>query len=251
MRLQGKVAIVTGAAGNIGLATVQLFLEQGAQVMMVDRDRPQIEKALADLNSDRVAGVTADVTKGADVKRYVDETTKRFGNVDIFFNNAGIEGPLEAIEEYPEDGFDSVMDVNVKGVFLGLKYVMPAMNEGGSIIITSSVMGLKGSLKTVGYTASKHAVVGLMRSAARALGPRGIRVNSINPGYVESDMMRRIESVDVPASPEESRRQRLATVPMGKYVLPRDIAESVLFLSSGESRMITGQTLVIDGGFML
>jgi len=251
MRLQGKVAIVTGAAGNIGLATVQLFLEQGAKVMMVDRDRPQIEKALADLNSDRVAGVTADVTKGADVKRYVDETTKRFGNVDIFFNNAGIEGPLEAIEEYPEDGFDSVMDVNVKGVFLGLKYVMPAMNEGGSIIITSSVMGLKGSLKTVGYTASKHAVVGLMRSAARALGPRGIRVNSINPGYVESDMMRRIESVDVPASPEESRRQRLATVPMGKYVLPRDIAESVLFLSSGESRMITGQTLVIDGGFML
>jgi NAD(P)-dependent dehydrogenase (short-subunit alcohol dehydrogenase family) len=251
MRLQDKVAIVTGAVGNIGLATVQIFLEQGAKVMMVDRDQAQIESTLARLNSDRVAGVTADVTNASDVKRYVEETVKRFGKVDIFFANAGIEGPVKPLVDYPDDGFDLTMSVNVKGVFLGLKYGLPEMNDGGSVVITSSVMGMKGSLKTAGYTASKHAVVGLMRSAARVVGPKGIRVNSIHPGYVESDMMRRIEQVDLPENPEESRKQRLASVPMGKYVLPRDIAESVLFLASDESRMVTGQTLVIDGGFLL
>jgi NAD(P)-dependent dehydrogenase (short-subunit alcohol dehydrogenase family) len=251
MRLKDKVAVVTGAAGNIGLAAVELFLEHGAKVMKVDRDHAQIETALARLSSDRVDGITADVTNPVDVKRYVEETARRFGKVDVFFNNAGIEGPLKSLVDYPDDGFDTVMDVNVKGVFLGLKYLIPAMNDGGSIVVTSSVMGLKGSLKTVGYTASKHAVVGLMRSAARTLASRGIRVNSIHPGYVESDMMRRIEQVDAPQDPEESRRQRLAQVPMGKYILPRDIAESVLFLSCDESRMVTGQTLVIDGGLLL
>jgi NAD(P)-dependent dehydrogenase (short-subunit alcohol dehydrogenase family) len=251
MRLQNKVAIVTGAVGNIGLATVQVFLEQGAKVMMVDRDQAQIEKTLAALNSDRVAGVTADVTNPDDVKRYVEQTVQRFGKVDIFFNNAGIEGPVKPLEQYPDDGFDLTMSVNVKGVFLGLKYVLAEMNDGGSIIITSSIFGMKGSLKTVGYAASKHAVVGLMRSTARVTGARGIRVNSVHPGYVESDMMRRIEQVDVPDNPEESRKQRLASVPMGKYVQPRDIAESVLFLASEESKMITGQQLVIDGGFLL
>jgi NAD(P)-dependent dehydrogenase (short-subunit alcohol dehydrogenase family) len=251
MRLQNKVAIVTGAVGNIGLATVQLFLEHGAKVVMVDRDQAQIDNALAKLGSDRVAGVTADVTNAADVKRYVEETVKRFGKVDILFNNAGIEGPVKPLDEYPDDGFDITMSVNVKGVFLGLKHVVPEMNDGGSIIVTSSIFGMKGSLKTIGYAASKHAVVGLMRSTARVTGARGIRVNSVHPGYVESDMMRRIEQVDVPADPEESRRQRLAAVPMGKYVQPRDIAESVLFLASEESRMVTGQQLVIDGGFLL
>jgi NAD(P)-dependent dehydrogenase (short-subunit alcohol dehydrogenase family) len=250
-RLQNKVAIITGAVGNIGLATVQLFLEQGAKVMMVDRDHAQIEAILARLNTDQVAGITADVTNASDVKRYVEKTVERFGKVDIFFANAGIEGAVKPLVDYPDDGFDDVMSVNVKGVFLGLKYVLPEMNDGGSIVITSSIMGMKGSLKTVGYTASKHAVVGLMRSAARSVGGKGIRVNSIHPGYVESDMMRRIEQVDQPENPEESRKQRLASVPMGKYVLPHDIAQSVLFLASDESRLVTGQTLVIDGGFLL
>jgi NAD(P)-dependent dehydrogenase (short-subunit alcohol dehydrogenase family) len=251
MRLQNKVAIVTGAVGNIGLETVRLFLEQGAKVMMVDRDHALIEKAIAELSTDRVAGVTADVTNVADVKRYVQETIERFGKVDIFFNNAGIEGAVKPLADYPDDAFDNVMSVNVKGVFLGLKYVLPALNDGASIVITSSILGLKGSLKTIGYTASKHAVVGIMRTAARSLGARGIRVNSIHPGYVESDMMRRIEAVDVPENPEESRKRRLAEVPLGRYVLPRDIADSVLFLASDESRMVTGQTLVIDGGTLL
>lgn len=251
MRLQNKVAIVTGAVGNIGLATVQIFLEQGAKVMLVDRDRALMESTLAKLDTDRAAGVVADVANPTDVRRYIEETVKRFGKVDIFFINAGIEGPVKTLDEYPDDGFDLTMDVNVKGVFLGLKYVLAEINDNGSIIITSSIFGMKGSLKTVGYAASKHAVVGLMRSAARATGARGIRVNSVHPGYVESDMMRRIEQVDVPDNPEESRRQRLAAVPMGKYVQPRDIGESVLFLASEESRMVTGQQLVIDGGFLL
>jgi NAD(P)-dependent dehydrogenase (short-subunit alcohol dehydrogenase family) len=251
MRLQDKVAVVTGAAGNIGLATVELFLEQGAMVMMVDRDKVHLEAALARLGSDRVAGVIADVTIAGEVKNYVRETVQRFGGIDIFFNNAGVEGPVETITAYPDDGFVAVMDVNVKGAFLGLKYLIPTMNDGGSIVITSSIMGMKGSLKTIGYTASKHAVVGLMRSAARVLGAKGIRVNSVHPGYVESEMMRRIEQIDEPTDPEGSKRRRLAQVPMGKYVTPRDIAEAVLFLSSNESRMVTGQTLVIDGGLLL
>jgi NAD(P)-dependent dehydrogenase (short-subunit alcohol dehydrogenase family) len=251
MRLQNKVAIVTGAVGNIGVETVKLFLEHGASVMLVDRDRARIDAALAELRSDRADGIVADVTKADDVKRYVDATVRRFGKVDIFFNNAGIEGAVKTLVDYPEDSFDEVMAVNVKGVFLGMKYVVPQMNDGGSIIITSSIMGLAGSMKTIGYTASKHAVVGIMRSAAKILGPRRIRVNTVHPGFVESEMLRRIEANDVPDDPQAARQKRLAEVPMGRYVVPREIAESVLFLASGDSRMTTGQTLVVDGGYLL
>jgi NAD(P)-dependent dehydrogenase (short-subunit alcohol dehydrogenase family) len=251
MRLQNKVAIVTGAVGNIGLETVRLFLEHGAKVMLVDRDQARIENTLAELGSERADGIVADVTASSDVTRYVQATVQRFGKIDIFFNNAGIEGAVKPLVDYPEDSFDEVMSVNVKGVFLGMKYVLPAMNDGGSIIITSSIMGLAGSMKTIGYTASKHAVVGIMRSAAKSLGPRRIRVNTIHPGYVESDMLRRIEESDLPDNPQEARQKRLADVPMGRYVVPREIAESVLFLASDESRMTTGQTLVVDGGYLL
>jgi NAD(P)-dependent dehydrogenase (short-subunit alcohol dehydrogenase family) len=251
MRLQNKVALVTGAVGNIGLATVRIFLEHGAKVMMVDRDQSQIDSVIATLGSDKVAGIAANVTRSVDVQRYVKATEERFGKIDIFFNNAGIEGALKFLDDYPDDSFDDVMDVNVKGVFLGMKYVLSAMNDGGSIIITSSVMGIRGSMKTIGYTASKHAVLGIMRTAARNLGGRRIRVNSVLPGYVESDMMRRIEKSDIPTDPEESKQKRFAEVPLGRYIQPREIAESVLFLASDESQMITGHPLVIDGGYLL
>lgn len=251
MRLQNKVAIVTGAAGNIGLATVRLFHQQGAKVVLVDRDQAGIKRALAELGGDRAEGVIADVTSSADVKRYVDATVQRFGKIDVFFNNAGIEGAVCSLVDYPEDAFDKVMAVNTKGVFLGMKYVVPQMNDGASIIITSSIMGLAGSLRTIGYVASKHAVVGIMRSAAKILGPRGIRVNTVHPGFVESDMLRRIEEADGSDTPEALKKKKADALPLGRYVEPLEIAQSVLFLASDESRMVTGQTLAVDGGFLL
>ena len=251
MRLQDKVAIVTGALGNIGIEVVRSFIENGARVALVDLDSRKLDAAIAGFPRDRVIGVAANVTSSADVERYVKSTVEAFGPIDLFFNNAGIEGAVKPFIEYPEDKFDAVMAVNVKGVFLGMKYVVPQMNDRGSIIITSSIMGLVGGEKDIGYTASKHAVVGIMRSAAKSLGSRGIRVNTIHPGFVESDMLRRIERIDQPKDPEAARRARLASVPFGRYVVPKEIAQTVLYLASDESVMTTGQTIAIDGGWLL
>jgi NAD(P)-dependent dehydrogenase (short-subunit alcohol dehydrogenase family) len=250
VRLKDKVAVITGAAGNIGAATARLFHAQGARVALVDFDAPRLKEIAAKLGGDRVAAIVADVTKASDVRRYAEEAAERFGPIDVFFNNAGIEGPLAPITEFPEDGFAKVMAVNVTGVFLGTKYVAPKMREGGSIIITSSVAGLKGSPNFVGYTTSKHAVIGIMRSAAIDLAPRRIRVNTLHPGMVESEMMRRIEGHVSEDTKSDARPQFMSRILLGRYVLLDEVADVVLFLASDESRMTTGNQFVIDGGFM-
>jgi len=256
MRLTGKTAVVTGAAGNIGLATARLFLEEGARVLLVDRDAEALQRALDSLHPvfgpNLASGCVADVTDADAVRAYVHRASTQFGLVDVFFNNAGIEGPTARITEFPEDGFDRVMAVNVRGVFLGMKYMAPVMRDGSSIVITSSIMGMKGSGGFVAYTASKHAVIGIMRDTAIDLAPRHIRVNTVHPGYVESDMLLRILRSARPGKTDAELLAAFASKSrLGECVSPALVAEMVVFLASDDSRMSTGQTFVVDAGALL
>lgn len=252
MRLENKTAVVTGAAGNIGFAVVRRLLTEGARVLLVDVNERELEAALGRLGSERAQGCVADVTSAAAVAEYARRAEERLGPIDIFFNNAGIEGPNAPITEFPEDGFERVMQINVRGVFLGLKYLAPRMRDGGSIIVTSSIAGLMGSGRFTAYTTSKHAVIGLMREAAIDLGPRRIRVNSIHPGFVESEMLLRILRRMQPGVPDETLLAQFgARTLLGRCISADEIAQSVAFLASDESRMITGHTLVVDAGTLL
>lgn len=247
-RLDNKVAIITGGAGSIGQTTAKLFLDEGARVMLVDLNENALKKVVDEVGSKNVSYVAADVTKSSDVQKYVSETEKAFGKIDVFFNNAGIEGVVKPITEYPEEVFDKVIAVNVKGTWLGVKYVLPKMTEGGSIINTSSVAGINGSPNVSAYITSKHAVVGIMRAAAVEAAPRKIRVNSIHPSPVDNRMMRSLEEGFAPGQAEQAKEQLEKTIPLGRYANPIEIAQLALFLASDESKFITGTTQVIDGG---
>lgn len=173
---------------------------------------------------------------------------KLFGKIDIFFNNAGIEGVVKPITEYPEDVFDKVISVNVKGIWLGNRYALPQMNNGGSIIMTSSVAGIVGFAGLGAYVTSKHAVVGIMRTSAIEAAPRKIRVNTVHPAPVNNRMMRSIEEGASAGHGEEVKKQFETSIPLGRYAEPIEIAKLVVFLASDDSQYITGTTQVIDGG---
>lgn len=247
-RLADKVAIITGGAGSIGKTTAKLFLDNGAKVFLVDLDEDSLKKVADDLGSKNIKYAAADVTKSEDVKRYVAEAVNAFGTIDIFFNNAGIEGVVKPTIDYPEDIFDKVIAVNVKGVFLGNKYVLPNMKDGGSIILTSSVSGISGSPNVTAYIASKHAVVGMMKNLAIEVAPRKIRVNTINPSPVDNRMMRSLEAGYSPDDAAGMKKAFENSIPLGRYADPIEIAQLVQFLASDESKFITGTTQVIDGG---
>lgn len=247
-RLEDKTAIITGAAGSIGKTTARLFLDQGARVFLVDLNEEALQQAADELGSENVYYAAADVTKAADVQRYVQDAVKAFGKIDLFFNNAGIEGVVQPVTDYPEAVFDKVLAVNVKGVWLGNKYVLPHMRDGGSIVLTSSVAGIAGSLNVSAYIASKHAVVGLMRNLALEAAPRKIRVNTINPSPVDNRMMRSLEEGFAPGAAEAAKKELEKAIPLGRYAAPEEIGQLVLFLASDESRFITGTVQVIDGG---
>ncbi|PPL02318.1 SDR family NAD(P)-dependent oxidoreductase [Parapedobacter indicus] len=250
-KLEGKVAVITGGSGAIGSTTAKLFLEEGAKVVLVDINEQALSEVASELNSDRISYVTADVTKADDVQKYVQHTVNTFGKIDVFFNNAGVEGAVKPIEEYPEDVFDKLIAVNVKGVWLGLKYVLSEMNEGGSVINTSSVAGLSGSPLVSAYVTSKHAVVGLTRAVALEAAPRKIRVNSIHPSPVDNRMMRSLEGGYAPGAAEEAKKNFENAIPLNRYATNDDIAKGVLFLASDDSKFITGTKLVMDGGMTM
>lgn len=247
-QLENKVAIITGGAGSIGKTTAELFLAEGAKVLLVDITEDALKQIVSEFNNKNIAYCVADVTKSDDVKRYVNEAVKLFGKIDVFFNNAGIEGVVKPIIDYPEDVFDKVISVNVKGIWLGNKYVLPQMNEGGSIIMTSSVAGLLGFAGLGAYVTSKHAVVGIMRTTAIEAAPQKIRVNSVNPSPVNNRMMRSIEESASAGHGEEVKKQFEAVIPLKRYAEPIEIAKLVLFLAGDDSKYITGTTQVIDGG---
>lgn len=219
-------------------------------MVLVDLDEAKLREVAGQLGSDHVQHIAADVAKAQDVERYAQFAVEKFGRIDVFFNNAGIEGVVKPLPEYPEEMFDKVLAVNVKGVWLGLKYVMPIMkqNGGGSIIITSSVAGLQGSPNVSAYVTSKHAVVGTMRVAALEGAADNIRVNSVHPSPVDNRMMRSLEEGFAPGAAEAAKQSFEATIPLKRYATADDVVQLVLFLASDESRFITGCTFPVDGG---
>ena len=247
----GKVVVITGGAGAIGKAAAREFLTRDARVLLVDRDTAATESArssLAELGDVSVA--IADVTKEEDVARYVSDAVDRFGRIDVFFNNAGVEGRMQPLSDADADDFDFVFGVNVRGVFLGLKHVLPVMaaQKSGSIINTSSEAGLDGFPSLGIYVSSKHAVTGLTKSAALEGAGNGVRVNSIRPSPVNTPMMRRLESTWNAESPESVKAEFEAKSPMGRYSDPSEIAKVVAFLASDDASYVNGAQIRIDGG---
>jgi len=246
MRLQGKTTIITGAAGMLGHATARLFAAEGAQLVLMDREISLLQKQAANFDPSICEIIKADAASAADMAQIAERTLDRFGAIDFFFANAGIEGQATDFFQYPDETFDQVMEVNVKGVYLGIKMMLPHMNDGASILITSSIAGLMGMPLNVAYTTSKHAVIGIRRACAAIGGKRGIRVNSLHPGFVDSAMLRRL--VAQHPNSEASLRALKDRALLGRLVQPEEIAKAALFLASDESRAITNQGLVVDCG---
>ena len=251
-RFIGKTVIVTGAAGGIGKAAVELFSREGAKIVAVDLKQSPLDEvlAIAKTAGGEAIAVDADVSNESDVKRYVDEAVARFGGVDVLFNNAGIEGAVVPMDQYPVDVFEKVLGVNVTGVFLGMKHVLPALQTrgGGCIVNTASVAGLRGNALLSAYVASKHAVIGLTSSAATAYGKDGIRVNAICPSPIDTRMMRSLEEGFLNEDPATARQMMEAGIPAGRYGTPEEVASLVAFLCSDEARFINGGVYTIDGG---
>jgi 3alpha(or 20beta)-hydroxysteroid dehydrogenase len=250
-RLEGKVAIVTGAAAGIGKAVATLFEAEGASVLLVDRDREALQSAATAIGGNRATFCVADVSQPQGNEDMVRAAIDRFGGVDILIANAGIEGTVRSITETAIEDFDRVMAVNVRGVWLGLKYAMPeiAKRGGGSVIITSSVMGVGGGANLAPYVTSKHAVIGLMRSAALEGAPLNIRVNTVNPSPVETRMMRSLEEGMAPGAGELAHQATRSRIPLGRYAEPDDIARVMLFLASPDAEFLTGSVYMADGGW--
>jgi NAD(P)-dependent dehydrogenase (short-subunit alcohol dehydrogenase family) len=247
-KLENKVALITGGAGGIGKATAKMFINEGAKVLLIDLKEDDLKKAKTELDSERVFYIAADVSKTEDVKKYAQKAKDLFGKVDVFFNNAGVEGQVKPITDYPIEEFDKVMAVNVRGVWLGMKFIIPLMNDGGSILITSSVAGLRGTANVSPYVASKHALNGITRSLALELAGQNIRVNAINPSPVDNRMMRSLEKGFSPDDAENAKSQFEQMIPLGRYAENKDIAHLAMFLASDDSRFITGAIHSIDGG---
>jgi NAD(P)-dependent dehydrogenase (short-subunit alcohol dehydrogenase family) len=226
-------------------------LAEGAKVMIVDLDEASLARAAAALDNDRLAWHAADVTDSDQVKAAVTATVARFGRLDIAFANAGIFGVVAPVIDYPVDVFERVMAVNVLGSFLLAKHALRVMEAGGSLIINSSVVGVTSEQAISAYATSKHAVVGLMRTAAKEMASKQIRVNSLHPGPTDNDFQHAIEIDAVGASREESARVFEQMIPLARHASPDEIAQTVVFLASQESAFMTGASLVVDGGLSI
>jgi len=246
--LTDKVCLITGGAGSVGLATARLFLSEGARVALVDR-APVDLAALADAApGDRLLTVSADVSREEEAARYVAETVSRFGPIDVLFSNAGNFGTVAPIQEYPVDVFDAVQAVHVRGAFLAAKHAVPVMNDGGSIVITSSVAATRGDPGVYAYITAKHAQIGLMRCLAKELAPRGIRVNTVHPGPLANEFQLDIEKGLGAAIGRDGTEFFNEMIPLGRHGTAEEVARSVLYLASDLSSFTTGSMLMVDGG---
>ncbi|MCY3924334.1 MAG: glucose 1-dehydrogenase [bacterium] len=252
-RFEDKIVIVTGAAGVIGRAAAVRFASEGAAVVAVDLDAEGLAGTVAAVEaaSGSVHAVRADVTQSGDVEAYVQEAVDRFGGVDTLFNNAGIEGAVSSLEDYPEETFDAVMAVNVKGVWLGMRHVAGAMGArgGGAIINASSGAGLRGTPELIAYGASKHAVIGMTKTAAIELAPAGIRVNAVCPGPIDSRLLEAIAAGKFPDDPDLFLKRCDERIPLDRRGRPEEVVALVTFLASDDASYINGGWHTVDGGW--
>ena len=251
IRLDGKVAVVTGAAGVIGTATIQLLAARGSRIVAVDRREQDLKTAIKDLpDSAQAVAITADVTREDEVAEYVRAAVDEFGTIDVFDNNAGIEGEIISMTKYPVETFRKVIDVNVVGVFLGLKHVLPVMlkQKSGSIINTASIAGLIGSPDVAVYSASKHAVIGLTKSAALECAGTGVRVNCVCPGLIDSRMLSAIIEGRNPGNAPVPNEKIVERIPARRLGQASEVASVVAFLASDDASYVSGSAYTVDGG---
>ena len=250
----GQVAIVTGAGGGIGRAVSLALSDVGAKVLLVDLSKESGQETEAQINQrgGTALFVTADVSQAQDVEAYVKVALDTWGQIDIFMNNAAWQGEISSIINYPLEMFDKVMAINVRGVFLGLKFVLPVMiKQGkGAVINTASLGAYIGTRNLGPYTASKHAVLGLTKTAALEVARKGVRVNAVCPGPVDTEMIRLIESEQAQGqlTATQLREQRAASIPDGRYADPAEVANLMLYLASDYASHVTGQGVQINGG---
>jgi NAD(P)-dependent dehydrogenase (short-subunit alcohol dehydrogenase family) len=247
-KLDGRTCLITGGAGSLGAAAARLFTEQGAAVVLVDRDADRLNEVAHGLPGERVATIVADVARAEAAAAYVDLALQRFGAIDVLFSNAGNFGTVQPIADYPDDVFDEVMAVHVRGAYLAAKHAAPHMRQGGSIVITSSVAGVRGDAGVYAYITAKHAQVGLMRCLAKELAPRGIRVNTIHPGPIANGFQLAVEARLGAARGVDGTAFFNDMIPLGRHGTAEEIARSVLYLASDDSSFVTGTTLMVDGG---
>jgi len=253
-RNKDKVMIITGAASGLGEAAAEQLAKEGAKLVLVDYNEEALKEVNNRFNNEysdvEVLTVTADVSKEDQVKNYVDQTVEKFGRIDGFFNNAGIEGKQNSTEDYGSDEFDKVVGVNLEGVFFGLKHVLAVMKKQkfGGVVNTASVGGIRGVGNQSGYAATKHGVVGLTKNSAIEYGTEGIHINAIAPGAIMTAMVENSLKQMDPDNPETAGEEFVSHNPMQRFGKPEEVGYLVSFLLSEEAGFINAQTIAIDGG---
>jgi NAD(P)-dependent dehydrogenase (short-subunit alcohol dehydrogenase family) len=248
--MAGKVCVITGGAGSIGLESARLLLQEGARVMLVGHNEENLARVAKKLNAstDSLGTTKANVADTQDTQKYIQRTVAKWGKIDVLFSHAGISGAIKPITEYPEEVFDAVMAINVRGTFLACKYGLPQMKDGGSIIITSSIMGVTADPGVCAYVTSKHALIGLMRTVAKEAAPRKIRVNVVAPGPIDNSFQSKIEERLTEIVGEDGTEFLNGVIPLGRHGRAEEIARMVLFLASDQSSFSTGSVFMSDGG---
>lgn len=247
-RMQDKTIVITGGAGEIAAALAQKCVQEGGNVHLVDIDEDGLKKLVNEFGEDRASFTVADVSDSGQTQQYVREAKDKWGGIDVFFDNAGIEGNVKPLTDTTEEEWDKLIGINLRGMWLGLKYAAPVMIEGGggAIVMTSSVAGMGGFPGLGPYATSKHAIVGLMRTSAIELAGKGIRVNSVHPSPVDTRMMRSIESGV--GDQEQTQQQFESMIPMQRYAKTSETADLMFYLATDEASFLTGGMYVVDGG---